>query len=180
MRKQRFIENLKNYKRGTIIQETAIAFLVHNYPDLDEIVNACKLFGQIDKNGKGKISLNDFIEGLNKILKKNMEEDAKKIFENLDEYSNGYLEYEMFVRAAIDKKIFLTEDTLKFTFKFFDKENKKKITGESIFKIFEESIRKDGNVKTELEKIIKEANPNSDNLEMDFQNFSEFMKNILN
>ena len=86
----------------------------------------------------------------------------------------------MFVRAAIDKKIFLTEDTLKFTFKFFDKENKKKITGESIFKIFEESIRKDGNVKTELEKIIKEANPNSDNLEMDFQNFSEFMKNILN
>ena len=177
---KRFIENLKNYKRGTIIQETAIAFLVHNYPDLDEIVNACKLFGQIDKNGKGKISLNDFIEGLNKILKKNMEEDAKKIFENLDEYSSGYLEYEMFVRAAIDKKIFLTEDTLKFTFKFFDKENKKKITGESIFKIFEESIRKDGNVKTELEKIIKEANPNSDNLEMDFQNFSEFMKNILN
>ena len=177
---KRFIENLKNYKRGTIIQETAIAFLVHNYPDLDEIINACKLFGQIDKNGKGKISLDDFKEGLNKILKKDMEEDAKKIFENLDEYSTGYLEYEVFVRAAIDKKIFLTEDTLRFTFKFFDKENKKKITGESIFKIFEESIKKDENVKTELEKIIKEANPNSENLEMDFQNFSEFMKNILN
>jgi calcium-dependent protein kinase len=103
---KRFIENLKNYKRGSIIQETALAFLVHNYPDLDEVVNACKLFGQIDKNGKGKITLNDFIEGLNKILKKNMEEDAKKIFENLDEYSSGYLEYEMFIRAAINKKIF--------------------------------------------------------------------------
>ena len=176
---KRFIENLKNYKRGSIIQETALAFLVHNYPDLDEIVNACKLFGQIDKNGKGKITLNDFIEGLNKILKKNMEEDAKKIFENLDEYSSGYLEYEMFIRAAINKKIFLTEDTLKFTFKFFDKENTKKITSESILKIFEESIKKDENVKIELENMIKEASPN-ENLEMDFENFSEFMKSILN
>jgi len=175
---KRFIENLKNYKRGSIIQETALAFLVHNYPDLDEVVNACKLFGQIDKNGKGKITLNDFIEGLNKILKKNMEEDAKKIFENLDEYSSGYLEYEMFIRAAINKKIFLTEDTLKFTFKFFDKENTKKITSESILKIFEESIKKDENVKIELENMIKEASPN-ENLEMDFENFSEFMKSIL-
>ena len=176
---KRFIENLKNYKRGSIIQETALAFLVHNYPDLDEVVNACKLFGQIDKNGKGKITLNDFIEGLNKILKKNMEEDAKKIFENLDEYSSGYLEYEMFIRAAINKKIFLTEDTLKFTFKFFDKKKKKKITSESILKIFEESIKKDENVKIELENMIKEASPN-ENLEMDFENFSEFMKSILN
>ena len=176
---KRFIENLKNYKRGSIIQETALAFLVHNYPDLDEIVNACKLFGQIDKNGKGKITLNDFIEGLNKILKKNMEEDAKKIFENLDEYSSGYLEYEMFIRAAINKKIFLTEDTLKFTFNFFDKENTKKITSESILKIFEESIKKDENVKIELENMIKEASPN-ENLEMDFDNFTEFMKSILN
>ena len=152
---------------------------MHNYPDLDEIVNACKLFGQIDQNGNGKITLNDFIEGLNKILKKNMEEDAKKIFANLDEYESGYLEYEMFIRAAINKKIFLTEDTLKFTFKFFDKENKGKITNESILKIFEESIKKDENVKIELEKIMKDANTNESESSMDFPNFCEFMKNIL-
>ena len=108
-----------------------------------------------------------------------MEEDAKKIFENLDEYESGYLEYEVFVRAAINKKIFLTEDTLKFTFKFFDKENKGKITNDSITKMFEESIKKDENVKIELEKIMKEANTNETDTSMDFQNFSEFMKSIL-
>ena len=176
---KRFISNLKNYKRGSIIQETALAFLVHNYPDLDEIVNACKLFGQIDQNGKGKITLKDFIEGLKKILKKDMEEDAKKIFENLDEYGSGYLEYEMFIRAAINKKIFLTEDTLKFTFKFFDKENKGKITNDSITKMFEESINKDENVKTELEKIMKDAKRSETDSSMDFENFCEFMKSIL-
>ena len=178
---KRFIENLKNYKRGTIIQETALAFLVHNYPDLDEIVTASKLFGQIDQLGHGKITLNEFKEGLKRILKKDMEEDAEKIFENLDEYGSGYLEYEMFIRAAIDKKIFLTEDTLKFTFKFFDKENKEIITSESILKIFEDSIKKDENVKIQLEQMIKDANTNSEatDLSMDFQNFKEFMKNML-
>ena len=178
---KRFIENLKNYKRGTIIQETALAFLVHNYPDLDEIVTASKLFGQIDQLGHGKITLNEFKEGLKRILKKDMEEDAEKIFENLDEYGSGYLEYEMFIRAAIDKKIFLTEDTLKFTFKFFDKENKEIITSESILKIFEDSIKKDENVKIQLEQMIKDANTNSEAtyLSMDFQNFTEFMKNML-
>ena len=87
----------------------------------------------------------------------------------------------MFIRAAIDKKIFLTEDTLKFTFKFFDKENKEIITSESILKIFEDSIKKDENVKIQLEQMIKDANTNSEatDLSMDFQNFTEFMKNML-
>lgn len=178
---KRFLENLKNYKRGSLIQETALAFLVHNYPDLDEIVNASKLFGQMDQNGKGKISLNDFIEGINKILKKNMEEDAKKVFENLDEYQTGYLEYEMFIRAAINKSIFLTDDALRFTFKFFDKEDKEIITSESILKIFEESIKNDENVKVELEQMMKDANTDGgkEDLSMDFQHFTEFMKTIL-
>ena len=176
---KRFIDNLKNYKRGTIIQETVLAYLVHNYPDLDEIINACKLFGQIDRNGNGKITLNEFIEGLNKLLKKNMEEDAKKIFENLDEYESGYLEYEVFIRAAINKKIFLKDDTLKFTFKFFDKEEKNQITSESILKIFEESIKKNPNIKNELIKIMKGNNDGGTDLIMDFQAFSDFMKNIL-
>ena len=177
---KRFIDNLKHYNRGSIIQETVLAYLVHNYPDLDEINNACKLFGQIDRNGNGKITLNEFIEGLNKILKKDMEKDAKKIFENLDEYGSGYLEYEVFIRAAINKKIFLGDDTLKFTFKFFDKEEKNQITSESILKLFEESIKKDPNIKEELLKIMSgNKNNNNKDLVMDFQAFSDFMKSIL-
>ena len=82
---KRFIVNLKNFRSTPLIQETALAYLVHNYPDLDEVVNACKLFGKIDINGNGKITLDDLSNGLSKILKKdNMREEAKKIFENLD------------------------------------------------------------------------------------------------
>ena len=179
---KRFVENLKNYQCNSIIQETALAFLVHNYPDLDEIVNACKLFGKVDLNENGKITVDDLNKGLCKLLKKsNMEEDAKKIFENLDTGGTNYLEYEEFVRAAIDKKIFLTDEALKMAFSFFDKENKGIITFESILKIFKGCVKKDKyiNLEEELKKIMKDIGIKNEDLSIDFENFSQLLSNIL-
>ena len=175
---KRFVENLKNYKKGNIIKEIALAYLVHNCSDLDEILNASKLFGQIDHNNKGKISLDDLISGLKQIEEKNIEEDAVNIFKNLDGFENGYIEYEKFIKAVIDKKLLLNEDNLKLVFKFFDKENKNLITKESIYKIFEDSIKKDENIKKQLETAIKDINTNKEELTMDFKNFSEYINNI--
>ena len=179
---KRFVENLKNYQCNSIIQETALAFLVHNYPDLDEIVNACKLFGKIDLNENGKITVDDLNKGLCKLLKKsNMEEDAKKIFENLDTGGTNYLEYEEFVRAAIDKKIFLTDEALKMAFSFFDKENKGIITFESILKIFKGCVKKDKdiNLEEELKKIMKDIGIKNEDLSIDFESFSQLLSKIL-
>ena len=179
---KRFVENLKNYQCNSIIQETALAFLVHNYPDLDEIVNACKLFGKVDLNENGKITVDDLNKGLCKLLKKsNMEEDAKKIFENLDTGGTNYLEYEEFVRAAIDKKIFLTDEALKMAFSFFDKENKGIITFESILKIFKGCVKKDKdiNLEEELKKIMKDIGIKNEDLSIDFESFSQLLSKIL-
>ena len=179
---KRFVKNLKNYQSNSIIQETALAFLVHNYPDLEEIVNACKLFGKIDINGNGKITVDDLNKGLCKLLKKNnMEEDAKKIFENLDTGGTNYLEYEVFVRAAINKKIFLSDEALKLAFNFFDKENKGVITFESILKIFKECVKKDKNIKPEeeLRKMIKDIGVKNDDLSINFEAFCQLLKKIL-
>ena len=179
---KRFVENLKNYQCNSIIQETALAFLVHNYPDLDEIVNACKLFGKVDLNENGKITVDDLNKGLCKLLKKsNMEEDAKKIFENLDTVGTNYVEYEEFVRAAIDKKIFLTDEALKMAFSFFDKENKGIITFESILKIFKGCVKKDKdiNLEEELKKIMKDIGIKNEDLSIDFESFSQLLSKIL-
>ena len=46
---KKLIENLKSYKNESAIQETALAYLVHNYPNLKDVINACKLFNQIDR-----------------------------------------------------------------------------------------------------------------------------------
>jgi calcium-dependent protein kinase len=179
---KRFIENLKKYRSTSIIQETAIAYLVHNYPDNDEIVNACKLFGKIDTKGNGKITLEELSQGLSKLLKnKSMEEEAKKIFENLDVDGNNYIEYEEFVRAAIDKSIFLSNDALRLTFKFFDKENKEKITFDSILKMFEDCINKDKKIsfKEELKEKLKDFVTMDDDFYINYSSFCDMMSKIL-
>ena len=58
------ISNLKLYKRTSVIQETALAYLVHNFPQFKDVINACKLFNQIDKSGDGKITKEELYRGL--------------------------------------------------------------------------------------------------------------------
>ena len=68
---KKLIANLKEYKRDSIIQETALAYLVHNFPQMKDVVNACKLFNQIDVNGDGKINKQEFFKGLQSKIKSN-------------------------------------------------------------------------------------------------------------
>ena len=58
--------NLKNYKSDSVIQETALAYLVHNFSQRDDILNACRLFNQIDVSGDGKINKTESYKGLSK------------------------------------------------------------------------------------------------------------------
>ena len=51
-----YLKNLKNFNKSSEIQEITLAYLVHIHPELDKFDNICKLFGIIDKKGKGKIA----------------------------------------------------------------------------------------------------------------------------
>ena len=62
-------KNLKNYKRKSILQEMALAYLVHQFPRIKDVINACKLFNKIDKNEDGKISKQELYLGLKHRLK---------------------------------------------------------------------------------------------------------------
>ena len=170
----KYLRNLKNYKKSSQIQEIAIAYLIHNHPELEEVDNACKLFATIDKKGNGKITKEELYNGLSPFYKnEKLKDDVNKIFEKLD---NGtkYLEYEEFVRAAIDKSIFLTDDSIKFAFNYFDKDGKGEITIDDLVSIFSGDILQ----KNELDKIrkmIKEASPSHDE-KIRFTDFCEIMK----
>ena len=120
---KKMIENLKVYKRDSIIQETALAYLVHNFPQMKDVVNACKLFNQMDVNGDGKINKNEFLKGLqSKISSDTLKKDVDTIYKNIDMDNNGYIEYEEFVRAAVNKEHFIDPRVIHFAFSYFDKD----------------------------------------------------------
>ena len=173
------IENLKSYKRTSIIQETALAYLVHHFPQIKDVVNACKLFNQIDKSGDGKINKAELLKGLSERYKsKTLEKDVDEIYKNLDMDNNGYIGYEEFVRAAVSKDYFVKDNVLRFAFRYFDKNNSGEITFDEIEELFIQSIPDKSKVHETLEGIIKEVDQDNDN-RINFEEFSVVMKKMI-
>ena len=176
---KKLIANLKAYKRDSIIQETALAYLVHNFPQMKDVVNACKLFNQIDVNGDGKVNKSELLKGLqSKIKSDTLAEDVDQIYKNIDMDNNGYIEYEEFVRAAVSKERFLNENVLRFAFRYFDKDGSGEITFDEIEAIFKESVTDKTNVHDSLREIIDEVDTNGDGI-ISFTEFSDIMKKML-
>ena len=170
------IINLKKYKKSLEIQEVALLYLVHNNPDLKEVDDACKIFGLIDKNGNGKINKEELFNGLSDIYQSDkLQQDVDEIFKNLDVNNDLYLETEEFVRAAIDKSIFLTEKSLKFAFNFFDKTNKGEITVNDLINI----LSGDDVSKEEMERVREMVGKISPDEKIRFEEFCEIMKAFL-
>ena len=175
----KLISNLKAYKRDSIIQETALAYLVHNFPQMKDVVNACKLFNQIDVNGDGKINKQELLKGLqSKMRSPTLEKDVEQIYKNIDMDNNGYIEYEEFVRAAVSKEKFLNENVLRYAFRYFDKDGSGEITFDEIEDVFKQSITDKDNVHESLKKIISEVDANGDGV-IDFNEFTYIMKKML-
>ena len=176
----KFIENLKNYKVNSVLSETALAYLVHNFGDKEnQVTNAYKLFNQIDKNGDGKINKSELYEGLKKRTNSStLKNDVELIFKNIDADNNGYIQYEEFVRAAVDKKIFLRDNYLKIAFHYFDKDDSGEITLDEIQTVFENSITDKNKIKEALKKIIHEVDLNGDD-KIQYNEFVVIMKDLV-
>ena len=173
------IENLKKYKRTSIIQETALAYLVHHFPQVKDVINSCKLFNQMDKGGDGKITKAELLKGLSERYKsKTLEQDVEEIYKNLDMDNNGYIGYEEFVRAAVSKEYFVKDNVLRFAFRYFDKDDSGEITFDEIENLFTQSIPDKTKVHETLKNIIQEVDKNNDD-KITFEEFSIVMKKMI-
>ncbi len=177
------INNMKNYnKTDNLLYCAVIAYLVHHNSNDEQCIEAGKLFNKIDLNNNGKIEKNELKNGMMeywKLSEKEIEKEVDLIYENIDTDHNGYIEYEEFIRAAIDPKIFMSKNYLKFAFKYFDVENTGVITFEEIKKRFlQNSNNKNEAVERQLKNIYDSIDINHDGT-VSFDEFCKMMKSIL-
>lgn len=172
------IENIKKFKSENKLQQAALAFLVHNCLFLPEVKDLIKIFKNIDSNGDGKITKEEMGIALSKMYNvPDPEDEVEEIFRNVDNDNNGYIEYEEYIRASINKQSLLTEDILKFAFKFFDKDGSGSITADEVATVIFQGEDKEVSLKL-TEDLIKEMDSDH-NAQITFDEFKEMMRKLL-
>ena len=172
------LNNIRNYNPQLILQQTTIAYLVHHYPQLTYVNEANSLFLKLDDNNDGVISKSEFVNGLKELFKEqneNIDEDfLEKEYHFLDVDHSNSIDYEEFLRAAIDKKLLLEEKFLKFAFDYFDVDKNGQITLKEL-KIFKESS---DFPEEEFNKCLKDSDVDLDG-QINYNEFANMMKRIL-
>jgi len=173
------LANIKKYNPQLKLQQVVIAYLVHNIPQLQSIREAYKIFLTYDENLDGKITKKEMLKVFKNILHINNkpEEEVDLIFNKLDNDKNGYIEYEEFVRASINKEIFVKEEILQFAFKFFDKDGSGEITIDELKAVF--CLGKDREISEKVLISILEKIDTDGNKEISYQEFKSMMEKII-
>lgn len=174
---QNCLNNIYKYEPKKVLQQAALAYLVHNNLHFPQVQDAVCLFNLIDKNTDGQINKDEFINGIRKYMKDDKYFDLGKIFCIIDADNNDYIEYEEFVRAAIDKSIFTSDEFLQFAFRFFDKDKNGEITIDEFKNVFFKD-NSDENIVKILKIIINEVDLDGDGI-ISYSEFKTMMKAIL-
>lgn len=96
-------------------------FFVRNLLTETELKNLQDQFKAIDKNGNGRLSRDELIEGFREIRGTNFnEKEIDDLIKQVDLNGSGDIDYSEFVRGAIASERMLSDERLEKAFKLFD------------------------------------------------------------
>ena len=75
-------------------QQATIAYMVHHITTREDIDDIRKFFIYIDKNGDGKMSYSEIIDGMKMCINIENEKHLLRVFKFIDQGKAGYIEYE--------------------------------------------------------------------------------------
>lgn len=167
-----FYNNITSFKIDSkfFFQQATLAYMIHHITRKEDTDEIRKFFSYIDKNGDGKMSYAEVIEGFKKFIPV-QEKDLLKVFKYIDQGKTGCIEYEgkiinfiylikEFVRACINKYSLLIEEHLKTTFRLFTKDENRNISPQEFKSLL--GLQTKFSDKT-WEQIIKTIDKNGDN-----------------
>ena len=149
-----------------------------------ELGGLIEIFNNLDTNGDGELSFEEFQTGVAEISKEKAEE-LLKVFGRLDADKNGSINYTEFIAATMTQNMYLKEEKIYQAFKLFDKNGDGFITADEIKQVLggsKRNLNQDQTVLSEInqevwESMIAEADINGDGV-VDYNEFITLMSKL--
>lgn len=163
---------LKTFHSTNKLKDAVHTFITTQCISLKETRILREVFKTIDKNGDGKLSIEELIEQYSQTME---EEEAKKeaerIMREVDTDKNGYIDYSEFLKANLDAKKVLSSENLKQAFRMFDKDNSGTISANELKQVLQGDMDSDEAV---WQDIIQLVDQNGDG-EIDLHEFQDIV-----
>jgi calcium-dependent protein kinase len=172
---QNALDNLKSFKVESTMKQATFAFIASQLLSKQERDGLAKVFKAFDKNGDGKLSIQEVKEGYLEHYGKVMsDEEVETMFNSVDTDRSGFIDYSEFVVAAMNESQLTSNDKLQAAFKMFDKDGSGIISADEIKEVLgfggSNQLSKDA-----IDAIVKQVDENGDG-EISYEEFVDMMK----
>ena len=127
---------MQNFSRGDKFQQGIITFILSHMEMNDETKVLSKLFRKLDKDGNGKLSQDELLEGLETINGifgvEYHTSDAQQVMAAMDVDQDNRVEWTEFLAAMVDHSKLLSEGSLIKLFETMDEDNSNEISLEEL------------------------------------------------
>ena len=170
------MENLKTFRADRKLQQAVLAFISSQLLTSEDEKELKNTFAQFDKNGDGRLSKQELIDGYAKLVgEEQAEEDTENIMTEVDINKDGFVDYSEFIIASMSKKKLLSKKNLNEAFAAFDTDGSGTITVDEIKSILGAV---EGNQSDETwNKIISDVDTDK-NGKIDLEEFRDMMNKI--
>jgi calcium-dependent protein kinase len=175
---KKIVFNIKTFRSVKKLQQAALAFIVHNLASREEIQELRNIFYSFDENGDGKLTKEELINGMKEVMTKGEAlQNVEAIMSRIDIDKNGYIEYEEFLNAALNRERLLSRDNIKLAFDLFDTDGSGFISKDELKTILGKGRNIDLNDDI-WSMLINEIDDNTDGV-ISFDEFYEMMNKMI-
>jgi calcium-dependent protein kinase len=127
------LNNLKLFRADQTLKQATFAYIASQMLSKNKKEELAKVFKAFDKNGDGRLSMDEVKQGyLDHYGKVVSDDEVEKMFKSVDSDNSGFIDYTEFVVASMNAEELTSNEFLQAAFKMFDKDGSGIISADEI------------------------------------------------